>query len=208
MRTTKQKRTPPEKYPDHSWINDDPLEEEIEYDEKQDAFFIPIFFIEKKLFRLDPFWGTENFRFQFLKSTSGLMFADGSLELVVNYGGRVRKLVGAATVLIPADTDFNDPKINSNFSATIKSISTSNASRPIGNSFGANLNERDVIRNPMQKTQKNGKQKPPPVKKSPNEKIQQQYNISFEEGNGLVAAIEAIYDISYTGTKQIENAKS
>ncbi len=191
---------------DYSWINDDPLETEIDHND-DGSIFIPIFFVETKLTKLDPFWGTENFKFQFLKSASGMMFADGSLELVVTYGGRTRRLVGAVTMIVPADTDFTDPFVNSNFSATIKSLAISNSVKPIGPSFGQNLNDRGVILNPSPAAKKNGKQKPPPVKKKPPEKIQQQYNIAYEAGNGLVIALEALYEISYTGNKIIEDVK-
>lgn len=199
MRTTKQKGTSPAKYPDYSWINDDPIEIDYNADGSE---FIPIFYIEQKLTKLDPFWGTENFKFQLLKSASGLMFADGSLELVVTYGGRTRKLVGSTTMLIPADTDFNDPLVNSNFAGTIKSIATSNACKPIGANFGQLLNDRGAITSPTQKTQKNGKQKPPAVKMKPDEKIQSQYNKAYEQKNGLVIVLENIYDIKYTGEKE------
>lgn len=200
MRTTKQKRTPPEKYPDHSWINDDPLEEEI-YPTDDGSVYIPIYFGEKKLTKLDPFWGTENFKFQFIRGSSGFAFADGSLELVVTYGGRTRKLVGAATILVPADTDFTDPAVNSNFSATIKSLCICNGMKPIGPNFGQRLNDRDVMHTPT-KTPVKGKQKPPAVKMNPDEKIQSQYNKAYEQKNGLVAVLENIYDIKYTGEKE------
>lgn len=188
---------------DFSWINNDPEEVDSNPDGSE---FIPIVIIEKKLDKLDPFWGTENFRFQLLKSASGLMFADGSLELVVTYGGRTRKLVGATTMLVPADTDFNDPFVNSNFAGTIKSIATSNACKPIGKNFGQFLNDRGVISTQPQKEQKNSRQKPPPVKMKPDAKIQQQFNKAFEEKNGLAIVLQEIYEIQYTGDKIIENA--
>lgn len=198
----------PKYTPDYSWIDNDPAEEEIDHN-PDGSVFIPVFHVESKLTRLDSHWGTENFKFQLLKSASGLMFADGSLELVVTYGGRTRRLVGAATMLVPADTDFTDPFVNSNFSATLKSECCKNSVKPIGKSFGQALNDRDVISSPANKAPVKGKQKPPAVKMKADEKIQQQYNNAMEIGaTGLVAALDIIYEISYTGNKLPVNAQS
>ncbi len=181
---------------DYSWINDDPIETEIDHNQ-DGSEFIPIFFVETKLTRLDPFWGTENFKFQFLKSASGMMFADGSLELVVTYGGRTRKLIGATTMLVPADTDFTDPLVNSNFSATIKSLSISNAVKPIGPSFGQNLNDRGVILNPSPAAKKNGKQKRPAVKLKADKAIREAYAKAVVSNDiNIVATLEAAYDFN------------
>lgn len=192
-------------YPDHSWINEAPSKEEIQ-DNPDGSQFIPIAFIEQKLTRLDPYWGTENFKFQFLRGASGLMLVDASIEVVVSYGGRTRRLVGAVTLLIPADTDFTDPFVNSNYSATAKSLCTSNAVKPIGANFGQLLNDRGVIQT-VEKTPQKSKQKPPPVHIKPDDKIQLQYNTALELGRkGLVNAIKVAYpSIEYTGQGNPKN---
>lgn len=194
------------------WLNYPPAEEEISKN-LDGSEFIPIGIVENKLTRLDPFWGTENFRFQLIQGASGCMFADGSLELVVTYGGRTRRLVGAATLLVPADTEFDNPVVNSNFGATVKSECIKNSAKGCGRSFGSALNERDLILTPVNKSQKNGKQKPPAVKMKPDSKIQSQYNKAFENNeDGLIAALNDIYEIQYTGlmgnAKTIVNAES
>lgn len=206
----KKRTPPPTKYqstgvsmPD--WINDAPAETEIDTN-PDGSQFIPIFHVEKKLDRLDPFWGTDNFKFQFLKSVSGMTFCDASIEVVVSYAGRTRKLVGAVTIVIPADTDFEDPFMNKNFSATCKSEAIKNAVKAIGRAFGQDLNDRGIILVPAASPVK-GKTKPPAVKKDPDEKTQRIFNQEYEKGSGLVDVLKAMYNIEYTGNKTITNAE-
>lgn len=188
-------------FEDYSWINSDPEEVDTNAD---GSLFIPIFFVEGKLTRLDPFWGTENFRFQLVRGASGAMFASGSLEIVVMYGGRTRRLVGAATQYVPADLDYENPTLNTNYEAVIKSECIKNGVKAIGKAFGSALNERDVIASPANKSGKTKREKPPAVKMKPTEKIQAQYNKAYEEQNGLVTVLEAIYEIEYNGTGEFK----
>lgn len=179
---------------DYSWINDDPLEIDYNADESE---FIPIFYIEQKLTKLDPFWGTENFKFQFIRGGSNVAFADGSLEIVVMYGGRIRRLVGAATILVPANTDFTDPMVNTNYGATIKSECIKNGVKAIGRSFGSHLNERDIIFTPANKTLKNGAKKRPAVKMKADKSIREAYaKAVVNNDTNIVTTLENAYDFN------------
>lgn len=175
------------------WINEAPSEDEVDTN-ADGSEFIPIYHVERKLFKLDTHWGTENFKFSLIRGASGCMFADGSLELVVTYGGRTRRLVGAATLLVPSDTEFDNPVVNSNFGATVKSECIKNSAKGCGRSFGSALNERDIILTPVNKIPKNGKQKPPAVEMKPDEKMQKQFNNAWDAGNhDLMDKIKIIY---------------
>jgi hypothetical protein len=87
--------------------------------------------------------------------------------------------------------------------------------KKIGRRFGQMLN-RDKDDSPVDfeaKSPVKGKQKPPAVKMKPDSRIQQQFNDAVEMGGeGLVKALEDIYEIKYTGlngtTKTIVNAES
>lgn len=193
--------------PNYDWINTPPIIVDQNADGSE---FIPIGIIEGSLTKLDPHWGDENFRFQIFTGRSGAMLADGSLELIVTYGGRQRRLVGAATMLIPADVDFDDPSINSNYGATIKAECRKNAAKGLGLHFGAGLNDRLTINTPQQKPVLNGRKKPDAVEINPDDKIQQQYNFAAETLNEkAMLVLKQVYPkIQYTGTKKLNHAES
>lgn len=197
----------PKATPDYSWIDNDPEEGEVETND-DGSQFIPIYFVERKLFKLDSHWGTEDFHFQLFKGVSNAMLVQSSLELVVTYGGRTRRIVGSTTAFVPADVDFTDPLVNSNYSGTLKSENIKNAAKTIGNAFGAALNERDIILTPVNKSQKNGKQKPPAVKMKPDSKIQKQYDDAMDRlDTGMMQLLESIYDFNQP-EKTTTNAES
>lgn len=191
---------------DYSWINTLPAEEEINI--RDGAEFLPIPIVEKKLFKLDPLWGTENFKFRIFLGKSGLMFLDGSLEVVVTYGGRARKLVGAATLMIPASTEFDHPDANNNFSATIKSECIKNAVKPIGVAFGQGLNDRLTAKSAGEITKSTGRKKPAPVDMPVDAKMQASYNNAVETANqNAMDTLRLTYPkIQYTGTKKLNHA--
>lgn len=180
--------------PDYSWIDNDPLQEEIDTN-ADGSEFIPIYHVERKLFKLDTHWGTESFHFQLFKGVSNAMLVQSSLELVITYGGRTRRIVGSTTSFVPADVDFTDSLVNSNYSGTLKSENIKNAAKTIGKAFGAALNERDVILTPVNKSSKNGKQKPPAVKMPADKHIRQEYAKAVVEGDTqFVKELEAAYE--------------
>lgn len=188
----------------YDWINTPPTEDELLTND-DGSEYIPIGIVEKKLYRLDTHWGTENFKFQLWVGKSGAMWAEGSLEVCLSYGGRFRRLVGAATMIVPADTDFDNPAVNSNFSATLKSEAIKNGVKAIGLSFGAGLNDRLTINTPQQNKSVNGRKKPDPVEMKPDSKIQEQYNFAVESLNQkAMDVLKQVYpQIQYTGTKKI-----
>lgn len=188
----------------YKWINDSPPSEIIESN-PDGSVFIPIGHIETLLTKLDAFWGTENYRFKLIAGHSGAMLADGSLEVVVSYGGRTRRLVGAATLVIPADINLENPYENHNFGATVKSECIKNAVKAIGLAFGAGLNDRLTYTPTDKKPAQNGRKKPDPVQMPVDEAMQRQYNAAVDNGNEkLKTSIEVAYPtIKYTG-----NAKS
>lgn len=199
----------PKKQINYDWLKISPTEEELSANE-DGSVFIPIGIVEMKLYRLDSHWGTENFKFQLLVGRSGTMWAEGSLELIVTYARRTRRLVGTATLIVPADTDFDNPTVNSNFSATLKSESIKNAVKPIGLAFGQGLNDRLTINTPQLKTSQNGRKKPAAVEMPPDPRLQEKYNLAVENCNStLMNSIKSVYTkIKYTGLKKLTDAES
>lgn len=189
--------------PNYDWINTPPTEEELATNE-DGSQYIPIGIVETKLYKLDSHWGTERFIFRLLVA-NGNLFADASLELVVTYGGKTRRLVGAVTLLIPPETDFTDPQANLNFSAVCKSEATKNAAKIVGVAMGQGLNDRLTINTPQQNKPVNGRKKPDPVEMLPDGKIQQEYNFAVESLNQkAIDVLKQVYpQIKYTGTYPI-----
>lgn len=186
----------------YNWINDPPPPNEIEL--LNGAEFLPIGVVERKLYRLDPHWGTENYKSKVF-SINGVGMFSASLELVVTYGEKTRRLTGAVTLPIPTDTYMLDPNVNSNLDATAKSECTKNAVKPIGVAFGQGLNDRLEVNAPQQQPSLNGKRKPPAVTLTPDKAVQDQYNIAAENGNQhLMKSIKIVYpEIAYTGSQKI-----
>lgn len=191
----------------YDWINTPPTEDEISTND-DGSVYIPIGIVEKKLYKLDSHWGTERFVFRLLVA-NGTLFADASLELIVSYGGKTRRLVGAVTVLVPPETDFSDPYANLNFSATCKSLAVANSVKPIGLAFGQGLNDRLTIITPQQKTSLNGRKKPDPVPMKADKTMQDKYNAAAESmDDKVMKVIKGVYpDIKYTGTFPIFNPR-
>lgn len=178
----------------YDWINTPPTEEELATND-DGSEYIPIGIVEKKLYRLDTHWGTENFKFQLWVGKSGIMWAEGSLEVCLSYGGRFRRLVGAATMIVPADAEFDNPAVNSNFSATLKSEAIKNSVKAIGLSFGAGLNDRLTINTPQQKPVLNGRKRAGPVKIPADTEIRKAYAKAIVEKNTtLIESFEKNYE--------------
>lgn len=191
----------------YAWINTPPSQDHIET--INGAEFIPIGIVETLLYKLDSHWGTENFKFQVIE-LMGVPLVSGSLELVVTYGGRTRRLVGAATLPVDPTLNMLDPYVNANFSAVLKSECTKNAVKPIGLSMGQGLNDRTVITTPQKETPNLGKAKRPALFPQPDEAMQGSYNRAVESVNQpLMKSIKNTYpDIQYTGYKIITDAQN
>ena len=197
------------------WIDVDPPQGEIMGEPGKE--YLPIFIVETQLRKYDPYWSTENFRYRLYpwntSSVSNLAaLASGSLELVVSPPGslgRIRRLVGAATLIVPDAVDLSDPDVNSNFEATVKSECIKNAAKVIGRAFGWSLNDRDIISTRQTEAPRTGKRKPDPTEMKPDAKSQEDYNRAYDlMDSKKMKALKAIYpSIEYTG-KFIRNAEA
>lgn len=125
------------------WLAQNPLPEEIRYNEDQSAY-IPYEFIEPKLDYLSPTWGTENFNHFLFTTPDGRVLCSGGAELVIEYkehlaGGQCnivkRRITGGATF----DTQRYFP--NSHWGAICLSLCTVSAAKKIGRFFGKELNK-------------------------------------------------------------------
>lgn len=187
-----------------TWINDDPPQEEIFGQPGKE--YIPIGITEINLTKLDPFWSDHTFQYRLdmihCNNVAGLV--SGSIEITVKYNKQMRRLVGAATLIIPDDADLANPEGNSNFAATVKSECIKNAVKAIGKRFGAGLNDRDIISIRDVEMPRTSRKRSDPVEMQPTAKEQDDFNKAAEaglHGSKKVAALKAIYpSIKYTGT--------
>lgn len=141
------------------WLDTDPDESEIKYDERNKKS-IPYSIMKAKLDRLCPeSWDIRNFHVTFFFTNDRRQWVSGHIDLVVSYAylledGTVRKvertLAGAATFC----TDDYAP--NTHWAATVKSLAVCNAAQPLGKQFGWNLNpeeggekDQDFFTNPI-----------------------------------------------------------
>lgn len=174
---------------DHSWVNNEVPEEEIDYND-DGSEFIPIPIVEGLLSKVDLCWGTENFKFRIF-SIGERTFASGSLELVLVFFGKIRRIVGAATFEI-----FG----GENVEAVCTSECTKNASKKLGRRFGKFLNGRGdmLVRQGASPTiKKNGKQKPPAVKMQPDKYIREAYAKAVANNDtNIISTLENAYDFT------------
>jgi hypothetical protein len=125
-----------------SWLNEEPEFIDYNYDGSE---FIPILIIERLLTELDAGWGTENFKFRIL-SFENKTYISSSVELVISYGGKTRRLVGAASYELTTREGM-DALTLENAEPTSLSESIKNAAKKLGKRFGSELNGRyDSIR--------------------------------------------------------------
>lgn len=187
---------------DYSWINTRPPEDQIST-LSNGAEFLDISVVERLLYRLDSHWGTENFKFRVFEFL-GIPFVSGSLELVVTYGGRTRRLIGAYTEPVPPETNPYDPNTNANYEATVKSECTKNAVKPIGVAFGQGLNDRLTNISPKTRRAETGAKKREAAFPLPDEGVQKSYNNAIEVNNtSLANSIRNAYpEITYTGNQK------
>lgn len=174
---------------DQSWVNDDVPEDDIRHN-ANGSEFIPIQIIEGLLSRLDVCWGTENFKFRVF-NIHEQTFASGSLELVVMFFGKLRRIIGAATFEI-----FG----GENVEAITKSECIKNGSKILGKRMGRDLNNRDdtLVRETTSPTiKKNGKQKPPAVKMHPDKYIREAYAKAVANNDtNIISTLENAYDFT------------
>lgn len=120
-----------------SWLNQEPLPEDIRYNDDGSAYQ-PIEVVKPKLDILDAGWSTKNFNHFYFQPIDGSWRISGSVELRVQYalGGVVidRTLVGASTF------DTQDYAPNTHYAQTCLSLCIVAAAKEIGAFFGKNLN--------------------------------------------------------------------
>lgn len=125
-----------------SWLNEEPEFIDCNLDGSE---FIPILIIERLLTELDCGWGTENFKFRII-TFENKTYISSSVELVISYGGKTRRIVGASSYeLRPREgIDFTTLE---NSEPTSLSESIKNAAKKLGKRMGSELNGRyDSIR--------------------------------------------------------------
>lgn len=179
-----------------SWLNEEP--EFIDYN-LDGSEFIPILFLEKQLTELDSHWGTENFKFRTF-SVLDKIYISSSVELVISYNGKQRRLVGASTFQFKtADGIEEMPSTLESAEPSSLSESLKNAAKKLGNRFGSQLNDRggDVIRNNGKKSNRPVRDPKNSVKMDADEKIMEMYNNAVKDNNtAIVIMLETRYNIN------------
>lgn len=126
------------------WLDSDPLEEEVSYNERQKKYQ-KFEVIKSKLDYLCPDnWDTKNFHHFLFFTNDRKQWVSGNIDLVIRYhyeledGSGVREvyrtLAGAATFC----TEDYEP--NTHFGATVKSLAICNAAMTLGKQFSWGLN--------------------------------------------------------------------
>ncbi len=173
------------------WLDENPPEEEISLNPDASEF-LDIVVVENLLTELDSFWGTENFKSRVFQINDS-WFGSASLELVVSYSGKTRRIVGAATLKV-APNDLGEIDIT-HLEPTLASECKKNGSKKLGRRFGKYLNDRGQTQ--VATTTKSKREKRPAVLMIADERIRTQYRHAKELGNDkLVLTLESIYDKS------------
>lgn len=118
------------------WIGQQPDPNDVT-DSPEGGKQIPIDRLKPLLSELDPSWGTENFKWNYITLEDGV-YCNGSVELVLSYGGIKRRLTGAATFNI--ETYARDSTPNTHFVAIMLANCTKNAALNVGRRFGSEIN--------------------------------------------------------------------
>lgn len=178
------------------WLNEDP--EFIDYN-MDGSEFVPILILEKQLTVLDSHWSTENFKFRTF-SVLDKIYVSSSIELIVSYNGKTRKLVGASTFEFKGNDHLEDtPTTLESAEPSSLSESTKNAAKKLGKRFGSQLNDRggDVIRNTEKKTNKPVRDIKNAVKMDADQKIIETYKNAVKENNTVLSTmLENRYNIN------------
>ena len=141
------------------WLAQEPLPEEIRYNEDQSAY-IPIEFIKPKLNYLSPDWCTRNFNHFYLPTPNGALICSASIEIEISYKVDIRTDEGKSYIpptfntvkrTLSGTTTFDVQKYypNQNWAAIALSLSIVSAAKEIGVFFGKNLN-KDLLTIPTE----------------------------------------------------------
>lgn len=167
-----------------AYLNQQPFEYEILSNE-DGSQFIPIWIVEALLSEVDPFWNTDNFKFQTL-NVEGVPFVSASIEMVLHFGDNLVRRTGATTFQV---VNFE------NVEAVALAEATKNAAKKYGSRLGKDLNGRngDNIKSEPRPI----KEKKKPVLMSPDIRINEMYSKAVVENNAQkIEALTAIYDFS------------
>lgn len=167
------------------WLDTEPtIDEIIEID---GVLCISNLIIEELLDELtDKNWETINYTSKFVKDHNGNHFISASLELVVHYSGKTRRITGA--VSFPLNYFPN----NTHYDNTAKTLCISNAASDLGKRFGRGLNKVHPVvtsgKQYMGVSVQNTKMKP-------DADIMQEYIKAVTECNyEKISALEYIYE--------------
>lgn len=188
------------------WMNEEPNEEEIKFDEGNKRS-IPYAIMKTKLDKLCPeSWDIKNFHFTQFFTNDRKQWITGHIDLVVSYayelpdGTGVRKvtrtLAGAATFCI------EEYLPNTHFAATVKSLAICNAAQPLGKQFGWNLNpnedeeqEKDVYSTGIPKQKVNSRNGKESVLMKPDADIRIKYAKADASNDEVeIKRLESIYN--------------
>lgn len=167
------------------WLNQEP-EADLIQDSPEGGRHIPIEKLKPLLTELDPFWGTENFKWNYML-IGGAMHLSSSVELIVTYGDKKRRLAGASTF------DVNTYGENTHYVAIGLSEAIKNSAKNLGKRFGSELNlpQEGVDVLPKQKT--NGRKIP--VKINADKEIRKQYASAVARMDSVeVSKLESMYN--------------
>lgn len=174
------------------WLNEDP--DIIDYND-DGSTFIPILVVERQLTELDQYWSTENFKFRtFIVNEK--VYVSSSIELVISYAGKTRRLVGASTYQFKPDENLEYGSATlENAEPSSLSESIKNGVKKLGKRFGSELNDRvtDVIRNGKKKTPRNIQNS---VKMDADEGIKNMYEKAIADDNKpLITMLENRFNL-------------
>lgn len=131
----------PKKGVQQSWLDAEPLPQEIEI--KNGGEYLPIQIVKAKLDILDPESSTTNFRHIYFQDLDGSLQISGSVELKVEY-----MIEDTSTVIkksITGSANFNTAEYtltgNSHWTQTLLSLCIVAAAKEIAPCFGKNLNK-------------------------------------------------------------------
>jgi hypothetical protein len=187
-----------------NWLDSDPNEEDVSYNDRQKKFQ-KFEVIKAKLDQLCPDnWDIKNFHHFTFFTNDRKQWVSGNIDLVVRYhyelqdGSGVREvyrtLSGSATF---CTEDYNP---NTHYGATCKSLCIANAAMLLGRQFSWGLNpdeeEPDLFSGPVTKHKiiRSGK---PSVKMKPDKVIREKYaKAVVQMNNEAVKELESIYDFT------------
>lgn len=184
-----------------AWLDEDPP---YVMSNTNNSQFVPVEICKKDLRTLDPFWSTENFKFQVITVIDSI-YLSSSIELVVSYASKTRRLVGASTLEFkPGEIIDGLTASMENAEAICLSETLKNACKNLGNRFGSSLNRADDL-DRLQPTGSYRERSARPSREAmfdkgrkpqPDESIMKQYRQALTDGDtNKVERLQSIYDI-------------